>query len=61
MASSAEAVPGYHGKLLAKGDFVTRRLPRTFVDPWDSWLQDVVGGSRARRLRAASAIPLSCP
>ncbi len=48
MASSAEAAPGYHGKLVAKGDFVTRRLPRTFVDPWDSWLQDVVGGSRAR-------------
>lgn len=48
MASSAEAAPGYHGKLLAKGDFVTRRLPRGFLDPWDSWLQDVVGGSRAR-------------
>jgi type VI secretion system protein ImpM len=27
---------------------VTRRLPRSFVGPWDSWLQDVVGGSRAR-------------
>jgi type VI secretion system protein ImpM len=48
MASGAEAAPGYHGKLLAKGDFVTRRLPRGFLDPWDSWLQDVVGGSRAR-------------
>jgi type VI secretion system protein ImpM len=48
MASSAEAAPGYHGKLVAKGDFVSRRLPRGFLDPWDSWLQDVVGGSRAR-------------
>jgi type VI secretion system protein ImpM len=48
MTSSAEAAPGYHGKLVAKGDFVTRRLPRGFLDPWDSWLQDVVGGSRAR-------------
>jgi type VI secretion system protein ImpM len=48
MASSAETAPGYHGKLLAKGDFITRRLPRGFLDPWDSWLQDVVGGSRAR-------------
>ena len=43
-----ETAPGYHGKLVAKGDFVTRRLPRGFLDPWDSWLQDVVGGSRAR-------------
>jgi type VI secretion system protein ImpM len=48
MASGAEAAPGYHGKLVAKGDFVTRRLPRGFLDPWDSWLQDVIGGSRAR-------------
>jgi type VI secretion system protein ImpM len=48
MASSAEAAPGFHGKLPAKGDFITRRLPRAFLDPWDSWLQDVIGGSRAR-------------
>lgn len=48
MASGAEAAPGYHGKLPAKGDFVTRRLPRGFLDPWDSWLQDAIGGSRTR-------------
>ena len=48
MSHGAAAAPGFHGKLVAKGDFITRRLPRSFVDPWDSWLQDVVGGSRAR-------------
>jgi len=48
MASTAEAAPGYHGKLPAKGDFITRRLPRGFLDPWDGWLQDVIGGSKAR-------------
>ncbi len=48
MTGDAESAPGFHGKLVAKGDFVTRRLPRTFLDRWDSWLQDVVGGSRAR-------------
>ena len=48
MSQGAEWVPGFHGKLVAKGDFITRRLPRTFLDPWDSWLQDVIGGSRAR-------------
>jgi type VI secretion system protein ImpM len=48
MSGTAEAPPGYHGKLVAKGDFVTRRLPRSFLDPWDGWLQDVIAGSRAR-------------
>jgi len=48
MGPSAESAPGFHGKLVAKGDFITRRLPRSFLDPWDSWLQDVIGGSRAR-------------
>lgn len=48
MNGGAESAPGYHGKLVAKGDFVTRRLPRSFVGPWDSWLQDVIGDSRAR-------------
>ena len=48
MAGNAETAPGYHGKLPAKGDFVTRRLPRGFLDPWDSWLQDAIGGSRTR-------------
>lgn len=48
MNGEADVAPGYHGKLVAKGDFVTRRLPRGFLDPWDGWLQDVVGGSRAR-------------
>jgi type VI secretion system protein ImpM len=48
MSSDAETASGFHGKLVAKGDFVTRRLPRSFVGPWDSWLQDVIGGSRAR-------------
>jgi type VI secretion system protein ImpM len=48
MASNAEAAPGYHGKLPTKGDFITRRLPRGFLDSWDSWLQDVIAGSRTR-------------
>ena len=48
MSAAGESAPGFHGKLIAKGDFVTRRLPRDFLDPWDAWLQDVIGGSRAR-------------
>ena len=30
---------GFFGKLPSHGDFLSRRLPRSFVDPWDSWLQ----------------------
>jgi type VI secretion system protein ImpM len=48
MNGATESAVGYHGKLIAKGDFVTRRLPRSFVGPWDSWLQDIIGGSRER-------------
>ncbi|MBL3591517.1 MAG: type VI secretion system-associated protein TagF [gamma proteobacterium endosymbiont of Lamellibrachia anaximandri] len=28
------------------GDFLTRRLPRGFTDPWDRWLQSAVADSR---------------
>jgi type VI secretion system protein ImpM len=31
---------GFYGKVSTHGDFVSRRLPRTFLDPWDSWLQE---------------------
>lgn len=31
-------LPGYYGKLPSAGDFVTRRLPLDFVQPFDRWL-----------------------
>ena len=37
---------GFFGKLPSRGDFVTRRLPRDFVDPWDRWLQEAIVSSR---------------
>ena len=30
----------------AVGDFVSRRLPRNFLDPWDQWLQTAIASSR---------------
>jgi type VI secretion system protein ImpM len=30
---------GWFGKIPSVGDFVTRRLPPSFVRPWDQWLQ----------------------
>ena len=47
-ANARPAGPGFYGKLPAKGDFVTRRLARAFVDPWDAWLQEVISDSRER-------------
>jgi type VI secretion system protein ImpM len=38
---------GFYGKLPARGDFLTRRLPRGFVEPWDQWLQEAIAASRA--------------
>jgi type VI secretion system protein ImpM len=40
------ASPGFFGKLPANGDFVSRRLPRNFIDPWDQWLQAAIASSR---------------
>ena len=39
---------GWTGKLPASGDFVTRRLPSSFIEPWDAWLNAMVAGSRER-------------
>lgn len=38
--------PGYFGKLPARGDFMTRNLPRSFREPWDHWLQAAMTASR---------------
>ena len=39
---------GWYGKLPASGDFVTRRLPPSFIEPWDAWLNAMLLGSRER-------------
>ncbi|NJD06841.1 MAG: type VI secretion system-associated protein TagF [Methylococcaceae bacterium] len=38
--------PGFYGKFPHLGDFVSRRLPRDFIDPWDRWLQTGLSVSR---------------
>jgi type VI secretion system protein ImpM len=39
--------PGWFGKLPSLGDFASRRLPETFVQPWDHWLQSGILAARA--------------
>ncbi|MCP3748606.1 type VI secretion system-associated protein TagF [Pseudomonas sp. SBB6] len=29
---------GFYGKLASRGDFVSRGLPHSFIQPWDQWL-----------------------
>jgi type VI secretion system ImpM family protein len=36
--AESAGLPGWFGKIPALGDFVTRRLPMTFVRRWDEWL-----------------------
>ncbi|MBS3954840.1 MAG: type VI secretion system-associated protein TagF [Methylomicrobium sp.] len=38
--------PGFYGKLPMLGDFISRRLPRDFLTPWDNWLQSSISASR---------------
>lgn len=47
-AASELAVIGYFGKVPIKGDFVQRQLPRSFLDPWDDWLQGAVAASKSQ-------------
>ena len=37
---------GFFGKIPSLGDFVTRDLPREFLDVWDEWLQRSVADSK---------------
>jgi type VI secretion system protein ImpM len=39
---------GWYGKLPVNGDFITRRLPGAFIEPWDAWLNKMLTGSRER-------------
>jgi len=38
---------GFFGKIPSHGDFVTRELPRDFLDSWDMWLQHCMAESKA--------------
>jgi type VI secretion system protein ImpM len=47
-AGAAAPTPtGFYGKLPSLGDFVTRRLPAQFVQPWDLWLREAMAASQA--------------
>ncbi len=39
---------GFFGKLPGRGDFIGRHLPKSFLEPWDAWLQAAVAHSRGQ-------------
>ncbi len=41
-----ELQTGVYGKLPAYGDFISRNLNASFVNPWDEWLQHFISGSQ---------------
>ena len=46
--TSGPPLAGFFGKLPSRGDFIGRHLPKTFVVPWDGWLQTAIAHSRAQ-------------
>ena len=47
-ASSGGFAVGWYGKIPGTGDFVARRMPSSFRDSWDPWLQSALEGSQLR-------------
>ena len=46
VVTQALGQPGFWGKVPTRGDFVSRRLPRQFIDSWDTWLGGAFAASR---------------
>lgn len=46
MTENTAQIPGWFGKIPALGDFASRRLPQTFINLWDQWLQESIAASR---------------
>lgn len=46
--TDATPIPGWYGKLPTLGDFASRRLDASFIEPWDLWLGDGIAAQRER-------------
>ncbi|MGI0119427.1 type VI secretion system-associated protein TagF [Zooshikella sp. RANM57] len=52
---------GFYGKFPTHGDFISRRLPREFLDHWDEWLQGAIRHSQNELGNSWLNSYLSCP
>jgi type VI secretion system protein ImpM len=46
--SAPHPIPGWYGKLPTLGDFASRRLEASFIDPWDAWLAEGIADLQSR-------------
>ncbi|MBE2294186.1 MAG: type VI secretion system-associated protein TagF [Phycisphaerales bacterium] len=44
--TAEQSTTGFFGKLPGRGDFIGRHLPKSFLGPWDDWLQAAIAHSR---------------
>ncbi len=52
---------GFYGKLPAYGDFIQKRLPTDFINPWHEWLQTGMVACRERDPEGWMTFYLNCP
>jgi type VI secretion system protein ImpM len=61
MSAKSASLAGLYGKVPAFADFVHRRLPMSFVEPWSDWLDHSLAASRAELGERWVEIYLSSP
>lgn len=52
---------GFYGKLPTYGDFIQKRLPKDFINPWHEWLQTGMLACRQRDPEGWMTYYLNCP
>ena len=52
---------GFYGKLPTYGDFIQKRLPTDFINPWHEWLQSGMMACRERIPDGWMTFYLNCP
>lgn len=52
---------GFYGKLPTYGDFIQKRLPQNFINPWHEWLQAGMLANRERDIEGWKSYYLNCP
>ncbi len=52
---------GFYGKLPTYGDFIQKRLPTDFINPWHEWLQNGMMACRERNPEGWMTFYLNCP
>lgn len=52
---------GFYGKIPSYGDFLRHNLPRTFIEPWDDWLQSAISFCKKQLGEDWLEAYLTCP